>query len=48
MKIERNELLKQMKIVFADEFVANVEVVGEEIVLSFNDEQKFSVTVKEL
>ena len=48
MKIDRNELLKQMKIVFADEFVANVEIIDDEIVLSFSNEQKFSLAIKEL
>lgn len=47
MKVEKRDLLEEMKVMFQDEFIADVQSNETAIVLSFENGQKFSIEVKE-
>ena len=47
MKIEKKELLQQIAGALRDEFVAEITENAEEIILTFLNGQKFSLTVEE-
>ncbi len=47
MKMKKKELLKEMRQLFLDEFVAKVTEENERLVLSFFNGQQFIVTVQE-
>ncbi|MBQ3047354.1 MAG: hypothetical protein IJD54_04830 [Clostridia bacterium] len=48
MKIRIEELMEQIKLALGDEFEADVKVEQNAVVLDFNGEQKFELTVKEI
>ena len=47
-KIEKKELVEQIKCALRDEFVARVSILDEQIILEFVCGQKFSVEIKEI
>ncbi|MBR2375550.1 MAG: hypothetical protein IKA88_04610 [Clostridia bacterium] len=47
MKMKKKELLKEMRQLFLDEFVAKVTEENESLVLSFFNGQQYIVTVQE-